>query len=227
MKKYLQKIRLYYIKTIITVLLVLSISTAGCVKIATTQITALTSTNVNNVNSASSQAANGLSLSLALDATTYKPGQDVSIAVDVKNTRPETNDVPVSNDWSYNQLTTGQCDLGAPYGIAIFQGYYTSADFAAATPLALWDYNYAVPCPTSIPISYYDFQPLSDIAAAISSITSFPNSTYAINAGFTETGYWAGTSPKATKHNFDPGVYTVVAGDEWGSLVIVHFTVIN
>src|SRR5271157_3549612 len=200
----------FRIGNILIVIIFISASAASCGNLTNTSTTA--------ANNSVSPAVNGLSLSLSLDAATYELGQDVSIAVDVKNTWPETNHVPVLNDWSYNQLTTGQCDLGAPYGIAIFQGNYTSFDFAAATPLALWNYNYAVPCPTSTPVISYDFQPLSDIATAVSSITSFPNSTYAINTGFTETGYWAGTSPKATKHNFDPGVYTVVAGDEWGSL---------
>jgi hypothetical protein len=27
--------------------------------------------------------------------------------------------------------------------------------------------------------------------------------------------------------NFVTGVYTVVAGDEWGALVVLHFTVTN
>jgi hypothetical protein len=30
---------------------------------------------------------------------------------------------------------------------------------------------------------------------------------------------------KSTRIPFDPGIYTVVAGDEWGNLVILHFTV--
>jgi hypothetical protein len=29
------------------------------------------------------------------------------------------------------------------------------------------------------------------------------------------------------EHAFDPGIYTVVGGDEWGALVILHFTVTN
>ena len=37
--------------------------------------------------------------------------------------------------------------------------------------------------------------------------------------------YWRGDHPNAVLHNFEPGVYTVVAGDEWGTLVILHFTI--
>jgi hypothetical protein len=177
-----------------------------------------------NANSLST-SANGLSLSLSLSKTTYQPGQEVSLTVDVKNTWSKTNHVTLSNDWPYNNLASGQCDLGSPYGIAIFQGNYTSSDFSTAMPIALWDYNFVVPCPISIPISSYVFKPLSDIATAFSSNASFPNSTYAINAEFTETGYWTGNAPNATLTDFQPGVYTVVAGDEWGALVVLHFTV--
>ena len=30
---------------------------------------------------------------------------------------------------------------------------------------------------------------------------------------------------EAVQDNFNPGVYTVVAGDEWGALVVAHFTI--
>jgi hypothetical protein len=40
-------------------------------------------------------------------------------------------------------------------------------------------------------------------------------------------GYWTGNSPSAAFTNFESGIYTVVAGDEWGALVFVHFTVTN
>jgi hypothetical protein len=41
-------------------------------------------------------------------------------------------------------------------------------------------------------------------------------------------GYWTKDSTddyNSSFSNFNPGVYTVVAGDEWGALVVVHFTV--
>jgi hypothetical protein len=212
-----------WIKAITGQVLVLIILAASCTSV--TQSTSSTSTYDNKINTVSSASANGLSLSLSLDMTTYKPGQDVSITVDVKNTWPETNHVPVADNWPYSDLASGQCDLGAPYGIAIFQGDYTSANFSAITPLALWDYGLVVPCPVEIPLNYYVFEPLSDIATAFSSEASFPNFTEAINFELTATGYWTGTRPTVAKHNFAPGVYTVAAGDEWGALVVLHFTV--
>jgi hypothetical protein len=45
-----------------------------------------------------------------------------------------------------------------------------------------------------------------------------------MNAEVQTTGYWVGTSSVALT-NFVPGVYIVVGGDEWGSSVVIHFTV--
>jgi hypothetical protein len=36
------------------------------------------------------------------------------------------------------------------------------------------------------------------------------------------SGYYVGGSFKS----FDPGVYTVVGGDEWGGIVLLHFVVL-
>ena len=195
----------------------------------TTSITSTTATTSTNSNSASSNSISGLSLSLSLDGTTYHPGQEISIVLDEKNTLSVPNNVPVSDNWSYSNLGLSPCDLGPgfgyPFGIVIFQGDYTSSNFSTATPLSLYDYSMPVPCPGPMPSTAYDFEPLSDNATAVSSSASVPNSTYAINTELNETGYWTGVSPDVSKHGFAHGVYTVVGGDEWGALVVLHFTV--
>jgi hypothetical protein len=48
--------------------------------------------------------------------------------------------------------------------------------------------------------------------------------TEKMNAQIHPAGYWTG-SPNGALINFVPGVYTVVAGDEWGAMVFLHFTV--
>jgi hypothetical protein len=174
----------------------------------------------NNINSASSESINGLSLSLSLDAKTYPPGNKVRIVVDERNTLSTENNVSAADKWSYDHLTLGACGTnGAVYGIAVFQGYYTSADISNVTSLSLYDYSVAVPCVPPIQIIVYDFKPLRDIYTSQSS-------TSKAFAEIDITGHWTG-SPNATLTNFDPGVYTVVAGDEWGGLVVVYFTVSN
>jgi hypothetical protein len=46
-----------------------------------------------------------------------------------------------------------------------------------------------------------------------------------ISAGDSYTGYWTGSLATAAFHPFPPGVYTVLAEDEWGDVVLLHFTV--
>jgi hypothetical protein len=78
-------------------------------------------------------------------------------------------------------------------------------------------------------ISSYVFQPLSDTAAVFQMSESTAVSTMEMNTEFepAPTGYWASNNVGATFTNFEPGVYTVVGGDEWGALVVLHFTVSN
>ena len=70
----------------------------------------------------------------------------------------------------------------------------------------------------------YTFQPWSDIAAIYTGYGSEPDSVN-MTAKVTPSGFWTGSRPNATFGNFTPGSYTVVGGDEWGALVILHFAV--
>lgn len=74
-------------------------------------------------------------------------------------------------------------------------------------------------------ITAYDFQPSSNIASIYGSCD--PNPCLAdvkMNSEVEVKGYWTGSS-NATYSDFNPGVYTVVGGDEWGALTILYFTV--
>jgi len=184
-------------------------STSFTISTTTTGVAPIkTWTDFNGVNSSSSKSVNGLNLSLSLDSTTYKPGQDVLIIIDEYN--PLTTDikVPAQNYWAYN-LTLGGCGtMGWFCGIGVLQGSYTAENISKGTQLPFWNYSYTTPCPTTTTQpNGYDFKPSSH--------------------NFWEmhlNGYWKGI-PMASFVNFSPGVYTIVAGDEWGTSVFVHFTV--
>jgi hypothetical protein len=185
------------------------------------QITSSTTTTSNDFNSVSSNATNGLSLSLSLDGTTYQPNQEISITVDEANTLPEVNNVPVSNNRPYSSLQAAPCDYISPYGIAVFQGNYTTSNFSTGTPLTLYD-------PHVARITSYSFESSSDMAAVIEGSNPSPtNSTQQMKYDLTINGYWPDDnfSSNSQLTGFAPGLYTVVAGDEWGAVVVVHFTV--
>jgi hypothetical protein len=212
---------------IATVLILCLFSLTGCSSFAHSS-TQTISTDTSDVNSATFKSANGLNLSLSLDSATYQPGQQVVIIVDENNTLSKTNKINASEKWPVSGLGVGPCGtLNYPFGVAIFQGDYMVANVSSATPLQIYEPG-IYHCPMILAgISSYVFQPLSDTAAIFQVPESDAAFTLEIKTEFepAPTGYWASNAPNATLTNFEPGVYTVVAGDEWGALVVVHFTV--
>jgi hypothetical protein len=182
-------------------------------------------TKTTGVNSASSKSANGLNLSLSLDSSTYQSGQKVTIVIDEKNTLKTTNKVTAANKWPLTGLSVSPCGpVNYPFGVAILQGFYNSADILCVMPLKLYNPEGLYSCPMILSgINEYDFRPSSD-AAIIQTLNPDSALTTKMSAEVQTTGYWT-SSPTATLTNFDTGVYTVVGGDEWGTIVIVHFTV--
>ena len=182
-----------------------------------------------SVNAAISKSAYGLSLTLSLDSTTYQLYQDVLIVIDERNTLLKTNNIPVSNKWLSNELELGPRDKSFPFGIAVFQGYYTSSDFSTTTPLNYYDPNGMHNWPLEVFPNAYSFQPLSNIANII--VDSDPNlsiKNQLMSSVITLTGYWIKNDSNDVYYQFNsfsPGVYTVVVGDEWGALVVLHFTI--
>jgi hypothetical protein len=125
-------------------------------------------------------------------------------------------------------LSVNPCGTsGFPFGIAIFQGKYSSAEVSKAMPLLIFDPADPWPCPfQAFKITSYNFKPSSNIATLFNVSNANPQ-TIEMNTIIKATYYWTGHSSNIVQHTFEPGVYTVVAGDEWGAVVVLHFTVIN
>jgi hypothetical protein len=110
-------------------------------------------------------------------------------------------------------------------GVAIFKGYYTSLNITGATPLKLYDPGAIYHCPAILAsITAYEFQPSSNVASIYGSCDPNPCITdIKMNPSLTAKGYWSGNP--AEFNSFDPGVYTVVGGDEWGAQATLYFVV--
>lgn len=169
------------------------------------------------------KSGNGLSLTLSLNSTILQHGQEILVTIDEQNTLAVVNNVSASDNWPVKGLSLGPCGtLNYPVGVAIFQGYYTNV--LSGTPLQLYEPG-AYHCPLVLAdIKAYAFQPLSDIASIVCSWLSSPCETESMTSQVAATGYWT-DSQEATFSDFTPGVYTVVGGDEWGTLVVLHFVV--
>jgi hypothetical protein len=98
-------------------------------------------------NAAVIQSAHGLDMSLSLDSAIYQSGQDISIIIDEINTLSSTNNIHSSTRLLDELvLPDPQDPTGTdnypfevyPFGVAIFQGYYTTGlNLSKATPLNL------------------------------------------------------------------------------------------
>jgi hypothetical protein len=126
------------------------------------------------------------------------------------------NKVDMASSWPIQGLGLYPCIINEPFGIAIMQGYYDAKSVSSATSLLLW-----APGPWNCPnenfvADDYDFQPLGDLSYE-SKLAGFWTNNPDTMGNLIISG---------TFHNFIPGVYTVVGGDEWGAMVILHFTVL-
>ncbi len=135
---------------------------------------------------------------------------------------PSTVELNLSKEsaWALDGLSTGECpSLYYPFGVAVFQGRYTSANVSQAVPLRIFP---AVPCPMLVRyITGYLFQPMSDNATVLPGTGEVPMAT-----GVSVSGtYDMGANQLNGLMPFAPGSYTVAAGDEWGNLAFAYFVV--
>ena len=184
-------------------------------------------TNFSDINSVSSSSGNNLSLSLSLDGKIYEPGQSVSIIVDETNLLATINSVPATDNLpsGFASGFTNEPSI-FPFGFAVVSGNYTLSNLIT-NPLLIYDprdeyIGTQVVAPTS-----YSFQPSSDAAYLEGGSYSSSNGLMKMQYELQLNGYWDCNPMEAVQDNFKPGVYTVVAADEWGALVLVHFTVTN
>jgi hypothetical protein len=171
-------------------------------------------------------ASQNLELRLSVNASSTG-GPDgnvtVSISADEYNTLATTNNVSKATEWGLEGLSLGSCGMQAyPFGVALYSGTYTAGNVSRATPLQIYP---LVPCPLFIRlVTGYLFQPTSDLAVVL---PSGPNATATpMAADVTATSvYGTNGAPSSSPAPLRPGTYTLAAGDEWGSVVLAHFTI--
>jgi hypothetical protein len=167
-----------------------------------------------------------LSLTLSLNSMTYHPGDQISVTIDERNILAVENNIRAANEWPVQGVVPiDPCDRPPyPFRISILQGYYDAKSAASVPPLQLIEPVFLF-CPMMRVIVSYDFRPLSNTAVVHTLDGLEPPWSINMTARVTASGFWTGSPPNATFSNFTPGIYTVVGGDEWGALVVLHFTV--
>jgi hypothetical protein len=222
---------------IIAGILIFCVLAAGCGRITTPVTPAMTTTsNItqpsssmttdnSGLNSASTDSVNGLSLLLAMDRTTYQLGQSVSIIVDEKNLLSTTNDIPAADNLPPEFRSGFPDDPSFPLGLAVLRGNYTGANYSTATPLIIFNPGEIYNGTTAAAPTAYSFSPFIDVAI-LNGDNYDSSDAIGLHIEISVNGYWP-NNESASSNNFEPGIYTIIAGDEWGTLVVLHFTVAN
>jgi hypothetical protein len=180
-------------------------------------LTTITSTS-SGTSSTSVGASNGLQLRLALNTTNLTPGSRLGITVSEYNTEATANNITVAQNWKINGLSLGACGTGAyPFGVAVFQGSYTLSNVSQAQALRIYP---NVPCPMLLRlVTAYVFQTMSDLAIVLPGSNTLPTP---MSANVTVNGKYSDSS---SLQPLGRGVYTVAAGDEWGAIATLQFSV--
>jgi hypothetical protein len=186
-----------------------------------TSCTAIVTTNSSTAQTQGATTNSSLGLRLGLQISVNATGA-LSIQTNESNLLNRVNNVTAANDWPYpntSSLPCGDYDQ-FPIEYAVLQGYYGTGNYTSASALTLYDPGAVYACPTmTAPIPYLLFAPLSDDASF--SFSSGQNDSYLVSAEYSVTGYW---TDLGIFHQFPPGVYTALVEDEWGDVVLLHFT---
>ena len=181
---------------------------------------------------ASTSNANNLELSLGIRSN---GGANITISAEETNLLSSENNVTAASNWSYpnSDLLCGANESGGnfeagvyfPMEISVLQGNYGAGNYTSGTALTLQNTGDEYACGGVIQaVQYYVFAPDSDNASFY--FGSAKEGGYSAFEGLTTDGYLTGSGSTAEFRPFQPGTYTVLAEDEWGDVVLLHFTVV-
>jgi hypothetical protein len=167
--------------------------------------------------SASGTALNGLRFTLSIGSASIHSGGSVTINVTETNTNAKPLNISAAQNWPLQGLRMSTCYASVyPFGVAVYRGHYTSENVSAARPLNLYPIQ---PCPLLLRyINGYYFSPESDLARVLPGT----GPAMPMDAGLVASGNYTSGSLRTP---FGPGQYTVAAGDEWGSVLLLNFIV--
>jgi hypothetical protein len=173
----------------------------------------------------------GLLLTLSINTTSVRSNGSFLLRVSEINPTSHFVNLTKSSNWFLNSLPLFWMCSPDVYGVAIFRGYYTLQNISSAKNIILYNTNELF-CPElssvigsfSVPPSYSQECFLHN-GTMICSIDRLATSVYAIQGGTLKTGNES--SQVYSLQSSEPGVFTIAAGDEWGTFALLHFFVVN
>jgi hypothetical protein len=184
--------------------------------------------------SASSTLSQGLRLSVAINSATLSSDQPLNVTLDDYNTGSSATSLQSSPSWPVSSLLSTQAcpSQPAPLNSEIFSGYYSASNISSASPLQTGIPLSPTQCPNRS-FSSFEFQPSSDIVTASGSSAAPTGVTYRMTVSVQYYGYYVSKGIQTPANGtlpynfvqFPSGTYTLAAGDEFGNLVLLCFTV--
>lgn len=159
---------------------------------------------------------NALDFKAALNSTSVLQNQTVRVTLEEWNSLYFRNAPVASSGLEDLNVSSGPCGDTLPTGIAIYQGAYSLANRSSVSPLSIYGTGFISCGVVSQNQEWFSFQPHQNLTASVELV-----------------GYWtAGSTPTTgggfmdgILHRFQPGTYTVVAGDTWGRAQVLYFHV--
>jgi hypothetical protein len=152
-----------------------------------------------------------ISIGASLNPTTVSPNQTIKVTVSDKNgLQYSADELSLPADWALApNLTMGpQCGPPLPFGVAVFEGSYDLGTVLSGKELIVND-PFAINGCGSFPLGdSFTFKPGQNVSASTQL-----------------DGYYTGERTDDSVHPFTPGEYTVLVGDAWGHMEVLHFEV--
>ena len=178
---------------------------------------------------------NALNFTISINGTSLSPDQFLEVTASVFNTLPNANNITADTKGyqflGYHLFPDPAGYWMSPYLFVVLNGSYTAQALNGLGGRG-WAEN-GLSMESSTPSSYL-FEPSSDKAAIATYLCSAScrNTTvgpYHSIASVVVRGYWTipvktGNYPSPPKP-FIPGLYTLAVEDEWGAVLVLHFTV--
>jgi hypothetical protein len=184
---------------------------------SSTSSTAATGTETGNSTYGESQY--GLQLQLSINAVQVPTGGTIQVNATELNTLNQENNVNKSSDYLVPVALSACPNTNVqPFGVAVYKGFYTAQNVSLGSQVPIFP---AGPCPMYPNPMYerlvtgYLFQPHSDLAAVLPSSGSMQMTASVDMVNGTAVG-------GGQQSPLDPGMYTVVAADEWGGVAILY-----
>jgi hypothetical protein len=157
-----------------------------------------------------------ISMSVSLNSTEIGQNQILKVTVSDRNSLRFADELPMSNNFRIQNLSSSPCGGLFPFGVAVFQGRYDLGNITSAKAIEIFDDFSAYFCPAMIFTSTFTFEGQQTVTRQVDLV-----------------GYWtAGETPhpgggvsEGVLHQFLPGEYTLAAGDERGHVQMAYFQV--